>query len=43
MGDSKRSIKSFVGENLRDRHHLEDPTVNETIILKWIIKEWGGA
>jgi len=42
MGESKRCIKSYGGENLRDRYHLEDPNVNGSIILKWILKEWRG-
>jgi hypothetical protein len=40
MGESERCIKSFVGENLRDRYHLEDPSVNGSIILIWILKKW---
>jgi hypothetical protein len=32
--------------NLRERHHLEDPSVDMIIVLKWILKEnnaggWG--
>jgi hypothetical protein len=41
--ESKSCIKSFGGENLRDRHHLEDPGVDGRIISKWILKEWEGA
>jgi len=28
----------FRGEELRERDHLEDPGVDERIILKWILK-----
>jgi hypothetical protein len=27
-------------ENLREEEHLEDPGVDETIMLKWIFKKW---
>jgi hypothetical protein len=26
--------------NLRERDHLEDPGVDERIILRWILREW---
>jgi len=26
--------------NLRERDHLEDPGINERIILRWFIKKW---
>jgi hypothetical protein len=28
--------------NLRERDHLEDPDLDEMIILKWIFKKWDG-
>jgi hypothetical protein len=28
--------------NLRERDHLEDPDVDERIILKWIFEKWDG-
>jgi hypothetical protein len=28
---------------LRKRGHLEDPVVEERIILKWISRKWDGA
>ena len=28
--------------NLRERDHLEDLSVEGKLILKWILKEWGG-
>jgi hypothetical protein len=42
IADSKRCIKSFGGEHLKDRHHLENPGVGGSIILKLILKEWDG-
>jgi hypothetical protein len=29
-------------ENLSKRDHYEDLGLNETIILKWIVKKWNG-
>jgi len=26
--------------NLRERDHLEDPSLNEKIILRWIFRKW---
>jgi hypothetical protein len=28
--------------NLRERYHLEDPGVDERIILRWISRKWEG-
>jgi len=27
--------------NLRERVHLEDPDVDERIVLRWIFRKWG--
>jgi len=32
--------KNFVGENLRERDHWEDPGVDKRIILIWIFRKW---
>ena len=29
--------------NLRERSHLEDPSIDVTIIFKWMLKKWEGA
>jgi len=29
--------------NVRERDHLEDPGVDETIILRWIFTKWDGG
>jgi hypothetical protein len=29
--------------NLRERDHLEDPCVDERIILRWIFRKWDGG
>jgi hypothetical protein len=33
----------FWWRNLRERDYLEDPGVDERIILRWISRKWGGA
>jgi hypothetical protein len=32
---------AFWWGDLRERDHLEDPIVDERVILKWIFKKWG--
>ena len=29
--------------HVRERGHLEDPDVDERIILRWIYRKWGGG
>jgi len=41
MGRGKLHI-GFWWENLRERDHLEDPGVDERIILRWIFWKWDG-
>jgi len=31
----------FLWGNLRERDHLEDPSINGRITLQWIFKMWG--
>ena len=33
----------FWWENLRKEDHLEDPGVDGSIILKWILQKWDGG
>jgi hypothetical protein len=39
-GGEKMRIQDFGRENLRERHHLEDPGVDGRIILRWIFRKW---
>ena len=39
MGDKERLIQGFGGGKLRERDHLGDPSVDETIILRWIFRK----
>jgi hypothetical protein len=34
-GGEERCVQGFGGENLRERKHLEDITIDGRIILKW--------
>jgi hypothetical protein len=34
---------AFWWEQLREEEHLQDPSVNRRIILKWILKKWDGG
>jgi hypothetical protein len=38
-GESKAYIGFWWGK-LRERDHLEDPGINERIILRWIFRKW---
>ena len=42
MGD-KRGVYRVLAGNLRESHHLGDPGVNGRIILRWILRKWGGT
>jgi hypothetical protein len=41
MGDRRGSYRVLVGK-LREGEHLEDPGVDGSIIVKWILKKWDG-
>jgi hypothetical protein len=36
----ERRINGFCGENLRERDQLEDPDVDETILLIYFFRNW---
>ena len=40
MGGEEKCIQCFVGGNLRERDHVEDPGVDRRIILGWIFRKW---
>jgi hypothetical protein len=42
-GEGEMCTQGFVGGNLKERKHLEDPGIDGTIILKCIIKKWEGG
>jgi hypothetical protein len=39
MGKTGGVYRDLVG-NLRERDHLEDPGIDESIILRWICRKW---
>jgi hypothetical protein len=39
MGE-RRGVCRFWWGKLREREHLEDPGVDERIILRWIFRKW---
>jgi len=36
-------LTRFWWGNLRERNRLEDPDVDGRIILRWILRQWGGG
>jgi hypothetical protein len=45
LGGREKVHTGFWWGNLRERDHLEDPTVDERIIVRWIFRkwDWGGG
>jgi hypothetical protein len=39
-GEEESCITGFWYGNLRERSYLEEPSVDGTIILRWIFKKW---
>jgi hypothetical protein len=39
MGERRVVYRGLMG-NLRERDHLENPGVDERIILRWIMRKW---
>jgi hypothetical protein len=39
-GGEERCLQGSGGANLREREHLEDPSIYWRIILRWIFREW---
>jgi len=42
-GGDERRTQGFLWENLRERDHLKDPTVDGRIIFRWGKVGWGGG
>jgi hypothetical protein len=40
MGERRDVCMVLVGENLRERDHLQDPGVDGRIILRWTFRKW---
>jgi hypothetical protein len=36
----RRGVYRFYWENLKERDHLEDPDIDGSIILRWIVSKW---
>jgi len=42
MGERKVAYRILMGKPVGERDHLEDPGVDERIILRWIFWKWDG-
>ena len=43
FGGREEVHTGFWWGNLRDREHMEDPSVDGRIILRWIFRKWYGG
>jgi hypothetical protein len=42
-GGKERCIQGFGGGNLREKYLLENPGIDERILLRWIFRKWVGS
>ena len=40
LGGEERCKNGFGKGDVRERDHVEDPSVDRRIILRWIFREW---
>jgi len=40
MEDEERRTQGFGGKTLKERDHLEDPSIDGRIILSWVLMKW---
>jgi hypothetical protein len=43
FGEEEKCIQGFIGGNLRERDHSEDPDIDGRIILRCIFMKWDVA
>jgi hypothetical protein len=42
-GGEERYVSAFWWGNLRERDHLEDPSIDGRLMLRWIFRKWKGG